>query len=126
MRSPVNAYSLASSRLVCSGHVIGPPSAATRPTTTWGSARWAALRHEHDVGQGDEAAPETDGRPVHRGDHRHPARTMLSTMPLARVDALAAERSVVGQLVEVVEVAAGRERPAVARDHDDARLGVGV
>src|SRR5581483_11252967 len=39
MRSPVNAYSLASSRLVWRGHVSGPPSAATRPTTTWGSER---------------------------------------------------------------------------------------
>ena len=39
MRSPVNAYSLASSRLVWSGQVSGPPSAATRPTVTCGSER---------------------------------------------------------------------------------------
>ena len=41
MRSPVSAYSLASWRLVSSGQVTGPPSAATRPTSTCGSARWA-------------------------------------------------------------------------------------
>ena len=41
MRSPVRAYSLASWRLVSSGQVTGPPSAATSPTSTWGSARWA-------------------------------------------------------------------------------------
>ncbi len=41
MRSPVNAYSFASSRLVCSGQVSGPPSAATSPTVTCGSERYA-------------------------------------------------------------------------------------
>ena len=41
MRSPVNAYSFARSRLVCNGHVSGPPSAATRPTVTCGSDRYA-------------------------------------------------------------------------------------
>ena len=41
MRSPVRAYSLASCRLVSSGHTTGPPSAATSPTSTCGSARCA-------------------------------------------------------------------------------------
>ncbi len=41
MRSPVSVYSLASCRLVSRGHVTGPPSAATSPTITCGSARWA-------------------------------------------------------------------------------------
>ena len=41
MRSPVSAYSLASWRLVSSGHTTGPPSAATSPSSTWGSARCA-------------------------------------------------------------------------------------
>jgi len=39
IRSPVNAYSLARSRLMCRGQVSGPPSAATRPTITCGSDR---------------------------------------------------------------------------------------
>ena len=41
IRSPVSAYSLASWMLVSNGHTTGPPSAATRPSTTWGSARCA-------------------------------------------------------------------------------------
>ena len=124
MRSPVNANSLAISMLVCSGHVIGPPSAATRPTTTCGSARWAFSDMYTTSDKRDEAAPETDGGAVHGGDDRHPALQHVEHESLAGVDADAAQRPVVGQLAEVVEVAAGGERPPVARQHHGAGLGV--
>ena len=51
----------------------GPPSAATSPTSTCGSARVRALRHEDDVRERDQAAAEPDRRTVHGGDDRQPA-----------------------------------------------------
>ena len=124
IRSPVNANSLAINMLVWSGQVIGPPSAATRPTTTCGIGEMGLVAHVHDVGERHEAAAETDRRAVHRGDDRHPALQHVEHDALAGVDRDTAQRRVVGELAEVVEVAAGGERPAVAGQHHRAGLGV--
>ena len=126
IRSPVNAYSFASSRLVCSGQVSGPPSAATRPTVTCGSDEVRRLRHVDDVGERDDAAAETDGRPVDRGDHRYPAADHVEHELAALGDHVAAQRAVVRHAVEEIEVAAGRERAPFAGDDRDARVAVGA
>ena len=84
------------------------------------------VAHVHDVGQRHEAAPETDGRAVHRGDDRHPALHHVHHDALAGVDRDTAERRVVGELADVVEVAAGGERPAVAGEHHGAGVTVDV
>ena len=126
MRSPVSAYSLASCRLVSSGHTTGPPSAATRPSSTCGIGQMCARRHEHDVGEGDEAAAEPDRRAVDGGDDRQPAGHHAGhDLPAVR-EGLVAQPAVLGQLVEVGEVPAGGEGPPGAREHRHPRLGVGV
>ena len=126
MRSPVRAYSLASCRLVSRGQVTGPPSAATSPIKHVRVGQMGALGHVDDVGEGDQAAAEPDRRAVDRGDDRDPAPDHAGH-DLAAVDqGLAPERRVAGQLVEVGEVATGRECPPVAGQHHGAGLGVGV
>ena len=127
MRSPVSAYSLASCRLVSSGQVTGPPSAATRPDRDVRVGEVRALGHEHDVGQRDEAAAEPDGGAVHRGDDRHAGTRPCRSRSGGRATSVSRRSvGVLGELVEVGEVAAGRERAAVAGEDDGARVGVGV
>ena len=86
-----------------------------------------ALGHEHDVGQGHEAAAEPDGRAVHGGDDRHPAGDHARSRSAGRATSVSlAQVGVLGELVDVVEVAAGGEGPAVAGEHGDPGVGVGV
>ena len=126
MRSPVNAYSFASSRLVCSGHVSGPPSAATSPTITCGSERYADSAMYTTSESAITLQPRPTAGPFTAATTGMRQRIMLSTS--SRPSAIVSRRSVavLGHAVEEVEVAAGRERTALAGDHRDARVGVGA
>ncbi len=84
------------------------------------------VAHVHHVGQRHEAAAEPDRRTVDRGDDRHAALDHVHHDALARLDRDATQRAVVGEFADVVEVAAGRERPAVAGEHHGARVAVDV
>ena len=126
MRSPVNAYSFASSRLVCSGHVSGPPSAATSPTVHVRVGEVRRLGHVDDVGERDHAAAEADRGTVDRGDDRDAAPDHVEHELAALGDHVVPQRAVLRHAVEQVEVAAGRERAALAGDDGDARVGVGA
>ena len=84
------------------------------------------LRHVHDVGERDHAAAEADRGAVDRRDHRDPAPDHVEHELAAFGDHVAAQRAVVRHAVEEVEVAARRERAALAGDHRDARVGVGA
>ena len=127
MRSPVSAYSLASCRLVSSGHVTGPPSAATSPTITCGSARCALSAMNTMSDSATRLQPSPTAGPLtaatigtrHRDHAGH-------DLPAVRRASRGAAPASVAQLVEVVEVAAGRERPPVAGEHDGPGLEVGV
>ena len=85
-----------------------------------------ALGHEHDVGQRAQAAAEPDRGAVDRGHDRDPARHHAGHDLAAVGEGHAAERLVGGQLVDVAEVAARRERPAVAGQDRHPGVVVGV
>ncbi len=70
-----------------------------------------------DVGQRGQAAAQPDGRAIDRGDHRDAAAQHADDEVAAVLDGLLPQRLVVAKLVEVVEVAAGRERPARTGDY---------
>ena len=124
IRSPVNANSLASSMLVCSGHVIGPPSAATRPTTTCGSARWAFAAMYTTSESATRLHPRPTAGPLTAATTGTRHCSMFSTrrLPCRCVTRRSARSSASSS--EVVEVAAGRERPAVAGEHHGPGLAV--
>ena len=126
MRSPVSAYSLASCRLIMSGQ---RHRAAVRRHQAHQHVRVGqvgALGHEHDVGQGDQAAAQPHCRSVHGGHDGHPACDHAGDDLPAVGQRLLAQPRVAGQLVQVGEVAAGRERLAVPGQHDGPGLVVGI
>ncbi|OOK75052.1 hypothetical protein BZL29_4352 [Mycobacterium kansasii] len=73
-----------------------------------------------DVTQGDQAAAQPDGRAVDRCHHRHSAacHTQHDVAPVR--NGLGAQIGVVGQLGQIREIAACRERPAGAGEHRSA------
>ena len=73
------------------------------------------LGHVHDVGERDHAAAEPDRGPVDRGDDRHAAPDHVEHELATLGDHGPAQRAVVRHPVEEIEVAAGRERAALAR-----------
>ena len=126
MRSPVRAYSLASWRLVSSGQVTGPAVGRDQADQHVGVGEVGALGHVDDVGQSHQAAAQADGGAVDRGHDRHPAGDHAADDLAAVGQAEGPQRRVPDELVDVLEVAAGRERPAVAGEHRHPGLGVGV
>ena len=122
MRSPVNRYSRERRIGVSSGQNAAPPSPATRPTATCGSARYASLRDQHDVAQHGQAAAQADGRAVDRGDHRQREAEHLLDDLRAFPQALVPGHRVVEERGDPVQVAAGAERPPGAgEDHHPGR-----
>ena len=110
-----------------SGQVTGPPSAATRPMEHVRVGQVRALGHEHDVGEGDETAAQADGGAVHRGHDGHATAHHAGDDPTAVGQRLlAGDPGVPGQLVEIGEVAAGRERLPVPGQDDRPGLVVGI
>jgi hypothetical protein len=66
-----------------------------------------APSHEHHVGKRHEAAAEPDGGAVDRSDDRWTALDHRHHEPLAGVDRHPAQRWILGDLLQVAEVAAG-------------------
>lgn len=76
--------------------------------------------HVHDVRKRHQAAAQTDGRAVDGGHHRDAAACHAQHDLAAVQDRPRAQIGVLAQLLEVAEVAAGRERPARAGEHGRA------
>lgn len=74
------------------------------------------------AGQGQVAAA-AERRAVDRRDHRHPQRRHAVHEPLHTLDELPGG-GLVGDLLTLVEVAAGAEVPSGSDDDDNARIGV--
>ncbi len=85
-----------------------------------------ALRHEHDVGKGDQAAAQPHGRAVDRGHDGHSASHHAGHDLSAVGQRLLSPVLVTGQLIQVGEVAARGERLPLAGQHDRSSLVVGI
>jgi hypothetical protein len=78
------------------------------------------LGHIDDVAQRDQAAAEPHRRAVDGRHHRHPAARHPEHQVAPVRDRLRAQHGVAAQLGQVLEVAAGRERPAPPGEHRGA------
>ena len=109
-----------------SGQVTGPPSAATRPMSTWGSARWALSAMNTMSDRATRLQPRPTAGPLTAATMgtRHPTMPVTIWRPWASVSFR--QTAVLGQLVEVGEVAAGRECLPVPGQHHGPGLVVGI
>ena len=82
------------------------------------------LGHVDDVGQRGQAAAQPDRRSVDGRDHRDAAADHADHQITTVLDRLLPQRFVPAQFVEVVEVAARRERPPGAGDDGGSRGGI--
>ena len=104
---------------MCSGQVSGPPSAATSPTITCGSDRYADSAMYTTSESAITLQPSPTAGPLTAATTGTRHRIMLSDELTAFGDHVAPQRAVVRHAVEEIEVAAGRERAPLTGDHRD-------
>jgi hypothetical protein len=109
---------LASSRLICSGQVSGPPDLYVR------IGQVGVLFHVHDVGQRHQAAPQPDSGAIYGSHQRNSAARHTQDDLATMEDGLGTQIFVLPQLLEIPEVAAGGERPTGAGDYRRASLAI--
>ncbi len=103
-----------------------PSVGGHEPDHDVGVGEMGALGHVDDVRQRHQTAAEPDGGPVHGGDHGHSAGDHPGHDLPTVGQGLAPQHRITGQFIQIGEVPAGRERPAVAREHHGAHLVVGI